>query len=559
MFPGRSSGMSGRFRATRNRTFQCLPDVSLKKKPFLFAVVCPSGRCQTTPSLAIVGSVLTALLDSSPSGDVNPVSGVLLVLAIILVSSKVGGDLAMRLGQPAVLGELASGILLGNLGLVGFHALDSIRRDPYIILLAEIGVVLLLFEVGLASTVREMAKVGISATIVAVLGVVAPLFLGWGVGAVLLPHGSVYAHVFIGSALTATSVGITARVLRDLKRSDSAEGRIILGAAVIDDVLGLVVLATVGGIIGAANNGGTVSVLDIGLIVGKAAGFLVTAVLLGGFLSPRIFKAAFRLRGSGVLIVSGLVICFLFSYAASRAGPGSHRGRVRGGAGARAGALPEPGRPRRRFPARGSLGAGHVFPGSGVFRTHGSARGSGRVRQSARPGPGAGSHGRGHHRQTGLRARRGTRHRPAQHRAGNDPPRRGGADLREHGTRHQGRREAHPRPRHVFGHRDHGDPDDAGHAAGSALEPLPTCTRRKSAAFPAPGMIQPLGSPRETAYIERPPPATAAGNPARGQNESKERGRNRQGEARSQGSAGVRRRLEARRIEHERLGATSCT
>jgi Kef-type K+ transport system membrane component KefB len=263
--------------------------------------------------------VLTALLDVSAS-DASPVSGVLLALAIILVSSKLGGDLAMRLGQPAVLGELAAGILLGNLGLVGFHTLDSIRRDPYILLLAEIGVVLLLFEVGLASTVREMAKVGLSATIVAVLGVVTPLFLGWGVGALLLPQASIYAHVFIGSALTATSVGITARVLRDLKRSDSAEGRIILGAAVIDDVLGLVVLATVGGLIGAANNGGTVSVLDIGLIVGKAAGFLITAVLLGGFLSPRIFKAAFRLRGSGVLIVSGLVICFLFSYAAARAG-----------------------------------------------------------------------------------------------------------------------------------------------------------------------------------------------------------------------------------------------
>jgi Kef-type K+ transport system membrane component KefB len=263
--------------------------------------------------------VLT-LLANATSGEVNPVSGVLLALAIILVVSKVGGDLAMRVGQPAVLGELGAGILLGNLGLVGFHGLESIRHDPYVMLLAEIGVVLLLFEVGLASTVREMAKVGGSATIVAVLGVVTPLGLGWGVSALLLPHLSVYAHVFVGSALTATSVGITARVLRDLKRSDSAEGRIILGAAVIDDVLGLVVLATVGGIIGAANSGTAVSPLAIALIVGKAAGFLVTAVVLGGFLSPKIFKAAFRLRGSGVLIVSGLVICFLFSYAASWAG-----------------------------------------------------------------------------------------------------------------------------------------------------------------------------------------------------------------------------------------------
>ena len=252
--------------------------------------------------------------------ETNPVGAVLLALAIILVASKVGGDLAMRAGQPAVLGELGAGMLLGNLGLVGFHGLESIRHNEYITLLAELGVVLLLFEVGLASTVREMAKVGVSATIVAILGVVAPMLLGWGVSAVLLPDSSVYAHVFIGSALTATSVGITARVLRDLKRSDSAEGRIILGAAVIDDVLGLVVLAAVGGIINAANSGGSVSVFDIGLIVGKAAGFLITAVLLGGFLSPRLFRAAFRLRGTGLLIVSGLVICFLFSYAASQSG-----------------------------------------------------------------------------------------------------------------------------------------------------------------------------------------------------------------------------------------------
>ena len=253
-------------------------------------------------------------------GATDPVASVLLALAVILVASKVGGDAAMRLGQPAVLGELGAGMLLGNLGLVGFHRLEGIRVNPHVNMLAELGVVLLLFEVGLASTVREMAKVGVSATLVALLGVIAPLLLGWGVSAALLPSASIYTHVFIGSALTATSVGITARVLRDLKKSEAPEGRIILGAAVIDDVLGLVVLAAVAGIIGAANSGGSISFLEIGIIVGKAGGFLVTAVLLGGFLTPRLFRVAFRLRGSGLLIVSALVICFLFSYAASEAG-----------------------------------------------------------------------------------------------------------------------------------------------------------------------------------------------------------------------------------------------
>jgi Kef-type K+ transport system membrane component KefB len=248
------------------------------------------------------------------------VAAVLLALAIMLVAAKVGGDLVMRVGQPAVLGELGAGMILGNLDLLGFHGFESIGSNPHIALFAEIGVVLLLFEVGLASTVREMAKVGISATIVALLGMVVPLVLGWAVSALLLPGASIYTHVFIGSALTATSVGITARVLRDLKKSESAEGRIILGAAVIDDVLGLLVLAAVGGIIEAANAGGSVSVLDCGIIVAKAVGFLVTAVLLGGFLAPRLYRAASHLRGSGLLVVSALVMCFLFSYGAARAG-----------------------------------------------------------------------------------------------------------------------------------------------------------------------------------------------------------------------------------------------
>jgi Kef-type K+ transport system membrane component KefB len=263
---------------------------------------------------------LPALLSSTTSGSSDPVAAVLLALAIILIVAKLGGDLALRLGQPAVLGELGLGMVVGNLGLVGFHGFEPIRENPHIAMLAELGVVLLLFEVGLASTVREMAKVGVSATLVAFLGVVGPLVLGSAVSALLLPGASIYTHVFIGSALTATSVGLTARVLRDLKRSESREGRIILGAAVIDDVLGLVVLAAVAGIIRAANTGGVVSALAIGIIVGKAAGFLATAVLLGGFLTPRLFQAAFRLRGTGLLIVSALVVCFLFAYAAAEAG-----------------------------------------------------------------------------------------------------------------------------------------------------------------------------------------------------------------------------------------------
>src|SRR4030095_16916741 len=125
------------------------------------------------------------------------------------------------------------------------------ERDPTVDILARLGVVILLFEVGLESTVRDMLKVGLPSLLVAVLGVAVPFALGWGVGGLLLPERSVYVHAFLGATLTDHSVGLTARVLQDLGRSKTAEARVILGAAVIDDVLGLVILAVVGGVIAA--------------------------------------------------------------------------------------------------------------------------------------------------------------------------------------------------------------------------------------------------------------------------------------------------------------------
>ena len=189
----------------------------------------------------------------------DPIAAVVLYLAIILIGAKLGGDLATRLGQPAVLGELALGILLGNLPLLGVSVFEPIRHDTTIDMLSRLGVILLLFEVGLESTVAQMLRVGWSSLLVAVIGVVFPFALGWAVGVWLLPHESVYVHAFLGATLTATSVGITARVLQDLKKSQTGESRIILGAAVIDDVLGLLILAVVAGIIAAADRGGSMS------------------------------------------------------------------------------------------------------------------------------------------------------------------------------------------------------------------------------------------------------------------------------------------------------------
>lgn len=255
---------------------------------------------------------------ASAAGD--PVVPLLLAMAVVLGAGKLGGWLATRAGQPAVLGELLCGIALGNLGLLGLHALEPLKQDAFLQILSSLGVIVLLFEVGLESTVGQMVRVGPSALLVACLGVVTPFALGWLGGAWLLPESSVYVHVFLGAVLTATSVGITARVLRDLRESASHEAKIILGAAVIDDVLGLIILAVVSGVITAADQGLTLSLGSVAWITAKAVGFLALAVVVGRALAPALFRLAARIRVPGALLVSGLVFCFLLSYLAAQVG-----------------------------------------------------------------------------------------------------------------------------------------------------------------------------------------------------------------------------------------------
>ena len=247
----------------------------------------------------------------------DPVTPVILALAVILTAAKFAGHLAVRLGQPAVLGELVAGVALGGADLLGVGWFQAIETDAVVDILARIGVLILLFEVGLESTVRDMLKVGLPSLFVAVLGVAAPFALGWGVGALMLPDRSPYVHAFLGATLTATSVGITARVLRDLGRSQTREARIILGAAVIDDVLGLVILAIVAGMIATASAGGTVSYVEIAMVLGKALAFLVGSLVLGLYFSPRVFRLASGLSGHGILLTTALVFCFGLSYLAS--------------------------------------------------------------------------------------------------------------------------------------------------------------------------------------------------------------------------------------------------
>ncbi len=241
----------------------------------------------------------------------------LLSLALILVAATAGGRLLARFGQPAVLGELGAGVLIGNLALGGFSGLEYLKTDPSLELLSHLGVILLLFQVGVESTVPQMLKVGLSSLLVATLGVAGPFVLGWGVAAWLLPTATIYTHVFIGATLTATSVGITARVLKDLGRAKSDEARIILGAAVIDDVQGLVVLAVVTGMIDGANQGLSPSYAAIAAVVVKATAFLCGALVLGLYLSPRHSFVAAKFKSRGVLLSVALAFCFFLAWLAS--------------------------------------------------------------------------------------------------------------------------------------------------------------------------------------------------------------------------------------------------
>jgi Kef-type K+ transport system membrane component KefB len=245
---------------------------------------------------------------------------VLLGVAVMLVFAKLGGELFERIRQPAVLGELVAGIFLGNLVIFGFGGAELLKTNATIAALAELGVIILLFEVGLESDLREMMEVGWSSLLVAVLGVIAPFFLGWAVSAYFLPDEATLGHIFIGATLCATSVGITARVFKDLGKLGTREARIILGAAVIDDVLGLLILAVIAGAIKAASTGAALSMIDVGVIALKSIAFLIGSIVIGHFLMPRMLRGAGRLESRGVLLTLAISFCLFLAWAAAGVG-----------------------------------------------------------------------------------------------------------------------------------------------------------------------------------------------------------------------------------------------
>lgn len=242
---------------------------------------------------------------------------VFLMIAVVLIAAKIAG-LVEKLGQPSVLGELIMGVILGNLALLGITLFEPIKENDIILFLAQLGVVILLFQVGLESNIAQMRKVGLRAFGVAIIGVVVPFVLGtYVVGPLFLADYPFVTHLFIGAALTATSVGITARVFKDLGKIKLAAAQTVLGAAVIDDVLGLIILA----VVAAIATVGAVSVGMVSLIIGKAVLFLVGAIVIGHFAAPHLGRLFAMIHtGPTMKFTLALSIALLFAYAAQQIG-----------------------------------------------------------------------------------------------------------------------------------------------------------------------------------------------------------------------------------------------
>lgn len=255
-------------------------------------------------NIVLAASPITAL----PEGLLT-LSELLASLVVIYVASKIGGELALKLKQPTVLGELIAGLLVG---VSGFRLINP--EQPVLVLLAQVGVTLLLFEVGLESSLNSLLKVGPQALAVALVGMLLPFSLGYGV--MKFAGATNLVSVFVGATMTATSIGISAKVLTDLGYLQRTEGKIILGAAVIDDILGVVLLSVVSGIAG----GVTLEPLGVLRTVGTSIGFLVGAIVIGNLAVPFFLRLVRTLRTRGDLLTASLIFVFSLDFLAEQLG-----------------------------------------------------------------------------------------------------------------------------------------------------------------------------------------------------------------------------------------------
>lgn len=253
------------------------------------------------------------LLFAHASHTPSPVAHVVLALGVLLVCARLAGELAFRLGQPQVLGELIAGMALASIpGTEFFH---RVALDTTIDVLGGLGAIVLLFEAGLALDVREVLRVGIAAGRVAILGTVVTFAFGFGAATLLLPSARGPVRAYLAAALTATSVGISARVLKDIGQTRSTEARTVLGAAVLDDVLGLLVLSLATGFF-SGDGAERPSAGGLAILTLKTVAFLGGSLFLGQLLAPRLFALAARIRSAGTLVVVGLAFCFFLAWAA---------------------------------------------------------------------------------------------------------------------------------------------------------------------------------------------------------------------------------------------------
>ena len=296
----------------------------------------PSSRLTHRPRPGLLLAVFAGVFLLAPSplwaaADSPETVKLFGILAGILVGAKLLGELCERLGQPAVLGELLAGVVLGP-GLLNFVPTAPGFATDTVDLLAGLGVVLLLFEVGLETDLKAMFRVGPAAASVALIGVGLP-FAGGYFFWTLAPHPAqasstlTLTALFVGATLTATSVGITARILGDLGWLHSVEARVVLGAAVIDDIVGLVILS----IVGTLASGGTVNLVDVLRILALAVGFLVVAVFIGNRTAPAVFGLVHRMRTRQTLAVLSFAFVLAISALATTAGSALIIGAFAGG------------------------------------------------------------------------------------------------------------------------------------------------------------------------------------------------------------------------------------
>lgn len=234
----------------------------------------------------------------------GPTTEILLALFLMLLAAKLAAELFERLRQPAVVGEILAGVIIGP------SVLGLVAPSEFISMLAEIGVIFLLFTVGLETKPSSIFRVGKTAALVAVMGVLLPFLGGW---LLMRTWGSTnISSLFVGTALVATSVGITARVLASLNLLNTSVARIILGAAVIDDILGLLVLSVV-----SSSLAGSINYWEIGITALLATGFTAFVALIGARVVTRVAPRINSLRISESLFIAGLVLCLGLAVAVS--------------------------------------------------------------------------------------------------------------------------------------------------------------------------------------------------------------------------------------------------